>query len=1165
MPRIVAVGDVHLRDKKLADIAEAWKRTVGWAVDNGADLIVQAGDVFDKPNVAGREADVGTIYSAFLDPFKELQSPPRLVMIPGNHDIGGPREKDALAAFDKHSWIQVLHDPVTLEVLPGISVCAVPWINRTQLVAKLVDKGMAPKDANERSKSGLRALLSKMAETVGKHKEKGNFVLLLAHMEVTGAKYSSGQVQADGVFEFSPKTILEVGADAYALGHIHRRQSLPSSPNQNDGYLGTLCQLNFGEEGNETGFRCIDVEDGKIAYDKFINNRASPRYFTTTDLSKTEYAHGKDYVKLKGETKPDVLPEGVTFSKVAERQATERRFADDISADSPIEKLLKLWAEHAKCELDVAALADACRRLESTVKMPVEPVGSLERIDRICLQNIASHENTEVDLSELAGLCGIDGPNGGGKTTLLEALLVALYGHCPSRPSLPTLVRQRDDVREAMVEVDFQSSGTKYRARREFRRTGKTFTHKAHLIDLRTNDAVAGPKVEDVGNRISTIVGDLKLVLSGVFSAQEEMDNLVNLEPAPRKDLLAKLLGTEKFLVLGKAAEKETKSDVAWIEVKRSVAEGIKAKVASEKDDKRAAEELGKKLENQRLSATVLATKIEDVSGQLAKADANAKERKRLESKVSELKAELAELAASTGNLGKSLAELSSLDEAALQEEEGRLKKLETKLAQLEGSRTASLANAERFSKEAEAAMAMAREKETQRKLEHSQLREKAMREAEGIRASRESNLAQLEAKFVAIREEQATTKAQIESASRQAKSLEGFPDTQACKTCPLASSGLEARNSIPDLERKSARLQEREAKGKEVISNYVSQTKDLVAKASEVPGLDKWQPEKTKEIEGIVAKAKGLSEKASRSKPSEELLKEIDDVRGMAERLPEVEEKLRKARVATLERAKVEEKVRANRAREQKVNEELARTVLPDAVDRAEIEKRMASAKEELDRSRREEAGLRQMLGRQEAVLDEHKRNREELAKVAKEIAEREAKCAANRALAKAFGRDGIPQLIVDSTIPHFQDIMTELLSAFDGRWSIRIQSQKEKGKGEYAEVVDILVHDGFSERDVRTYSGGEKQVLKTIIRIAFATLQAERSGKGLKILVLDEATDKMETSLSEPFMKMLGKISKAFNQVFIVSHVDHVLISLPSRISLSLDGGSTKAIVTA
>jgi exonuclease SbcC len=204
-------------------------------------------------------------------------------------------------------------------------------------------------------------------------------------------------------------------------------------------------------------------------------------------------------------------------------------------------------------------------------------------------------------------------------------------------------------------------------------------------------------------------------------------------------------------------------------------------------------------------------------------------------------------------------------------------------------------------------------------------------------------------------------------------------------------------------------------------------------------------------------------------------------------------------------------------------------------------------------------------MLGRQEAVLDEHKRNREELAKVAKEIAEREAKCAANRALAKAFGRDGIPQLIVDSTIPHFQDIMTELLSAFDGRWSIRIQSQKEKGKGEYAEVVDILVHDGFSERDVRTYSGGEKQVLKTIIRIAFATLQAERSGKGLKILVLDEATDKMETSLSEPFMKMLGKISKAFNQVFIVSHVDHVLISLPSRISLSLDGGSTKAIVTA
>ena len=140
----------------------------------------------------------------------------------------------------------------------------------------------------------------------------------------------------------------------------------------------------------------------------------------------------------------------------------------------------------------------------------------------------------------------------------------------------------------------------------------------------------------------------------------------------------------------------------------------------------------------------------------------------------------------------------------------------------------------------------------------------------------------------------------------------------------------------------------------------------------------------------------------------------------------------------------------------------------------------------------------------------------------------------------------------------------MTDLLEAFDGRWSIRIESQKEKAKGEYREVVDILVHDGFSERDVRTYSGGEKQALKTIIRIAFATLQAERSGKGLKILVLDEATDKMETSLSEPFISMLSKISKVFNQVIVVSHVGHVLTAIPSKVSLSLDGGITRAIVT-
>jgi exonuclease SbcC len=462
--------------------------------------------------------------------------------------------------------------------------------------------------------------------------------------------------------------------------------------------------------------------------------------------------------------------------------------------------------------------------------------------------------------------------------------------------------------------------------------------------------------------------------------------------------------------------------------------------------------------------------------------------------------------------------------------------------------------------------MATAREKETQRKLEHSQNCAKAIREAEEIRRSREANLKELEAKFTAIKEEQATTRAQINNAQKQTESLKGFPDEAPCKTCPLASSGLEARNSLPDLERKLTRLQERETKGTEVIANYIAQTKHLVLRASDCPDLSKWQPEAVKEIEEIIEKAKALSERANKAKPSEELLKEIDDVRGKVAKIPEVEGKLKKAREASLERAKIEEKIKANQTQEQKVEEELKTIVLPDVVSRIEVEGKLTTAKKELDGSRQAEALLQQRYGRQEAILDEHKRNREEFVKTLKEIVEREAKFAAYKALSKAFGRDGIPQLIVDSTIPHFQDIMTDLLSAFDGRWSIRIQSQKEKEriKGEYTEVVDILVHDGFSERDVRTYSGGEKQVLKTIIRIAFATLQAERSGKGLKILVLDEATDKMETSLSEPFMKMLGKISRAFNQVFIVSHVDHVLIALPSRISLYLEGGSTKAIVT-
>ncbi|MGH7534577.1 MAG: AAA family ATPase, partial [Gemmatimonadales bacterium] len=75
------------------------------------------------------------------------------------------------------------------------------------------------------------------------------------------------------------------------------------------------------------------------------------------------------------------------------------------------------------------------------------------RINRLRLLNFRQHEDTELELG--AGLTGIIGPNGVGKTTLLEAIAWAMYGMPAARGSRET-IRRRGAPPRARVEVELE-------------------------------------------------------------------------------------------------------------------------------------------------------------------------------------------------------------------------------------------------------------------------------------------------------------------------------------------------------------------------------------------------------------------------------------------------------------------------------------------------------------------------------------------------------------------------------------------------------------------------------------------------------------------------------------------------------------------------------------
>jgi exonuclease SbcC len=149
---------------------------------------------------------------------------------------------------------------------------------------------------------------------------------------------------------------------------------------------------------------------------------------------------------------------------------------------------------------------------------------------------------TELDFQGLT-MFAITGPTGAGKTSILDAIVYALYGRTP---------RLNDDIRELIsqgagtmrVALEFQAGGTVYKVMRVFGR--KT--------DIRLERRDAGEwrpvadKVRQVNELIAQILGlDFNGFTRSVLLPQGEFDEFLRGEPAARTKILTQLMGLQIY------------------------------------------------------------------------------------------------------------------------------------------------------------------------------------------------------------------------------------------------------------------------------------------------------------------------------------------------------------------------------------------------------------------------------------------------------------------------------------------------------------------------------------------------------------------------------------------------------------------------------------------
>ena len=146
------------------------------------------------------------------------------------------------------------------------------------------------------------------------------------------------------------------------------------------------------------------------------------------------------------------------------------------------------------------------------------------------------------------------------------------------------------------------------------------------------------------------------------------------------------------------------------------------------------------------------------------------------------------------------------------------------------------------------------------------------------------------------------------------------------------------------------------------------------------------------------------------------------------------------------------------------------------------------------------------------------------------------------------AFGRNGLPALIIETAIPELEAEADDLLGRMtDGRMSLRLSTQREKVSGGVAETLDIEIADELGARDYELYSGGEAFRINFALRIALSKLLARRAGAQLRTLFIDEGFGSQDEDGRDKLVDAINKIQSDFDLILVITHIDELRDSFP------------------
>lgn len=770
------------------------------------------------------------------------------------------------------------------------------------------------------------------------------------------------------------------------------------------------------------------------------------------------------------------------------------------------------------------------------------------------------------------GLIAIVGPNGSGKTTMLDAGLASLYGAGAKTRAFPSRegpLAEYATARDAFIDATWSLDGHgAFRARTnvdgERRVTDavlEQLSQDGRLIPL--NDG----KTSTFREKITALFPSQQSVLASAFASQSKRGSFGELSQTDRLAL---------FRELADLSYLQEKSDTA----KRcqQITEGIASQIRAALDVLRrdatpdAREVLVKRLtalaeDERRLVAdrADFAQQLTEMEQTHAQCTAAAKQHAVVSARVIDVRqsviraqSDVATHVRATGQIqtdyDATLARLTQQRDRAVAAIERRRIAAHADHDRAQKDRQSRIdANRTLLAKESEIRCAMAETRELEWRMTGWRHAEQSARQKDStLRVAVQLTQQQISEMDSAARE--------LDSARRRAGLLGTVKFGEACgepPVCPLVTDAVGARTRVAELEIEVAKradaqvvldcamaeqrgLVEIQQSLARQIADAERQILDRRVAVQKAPYLDAAQERITEyerdssaaetahltALDGLQSEQEASNEhyvsdctlaaqtRAERVEcASRESVALSDTLRQAHERVMQAEIEMQQTAHAQTALDRVEEALRTLRQRRTDVETTLARLAVEHEMltqQRADLERRLAEA----------DAASRRVR----VVEDEG---------------------LAWAVLAKACGRDGLQRLEIDAAGPVVSDLANQLLRVGYGtRFSVEIVTQIATAKGDdMKEKFTILAIDnehGGEARDVGDLSGGERVIVEEAIRAALSCYVNLRSRHHMKTIWRDETTGALDPENAPRYVAMLRKLHElsGAEQILFVTH---------------------------